>query len=256
LSARWLNILTAAALVALLAVLSLTAPIWSRMLRRPVAGAEEETVPSPSPRADASSSPEARRTIKVKLYFEAAERPGLQAEEREVLYSDDISRQLRNVVEALVAGSSTGLVAPLPPATRVLDVFVTAQGTAYVDLSAEVRQAAPPAPPSASPATPPAPPRPKAASSHAELMAVYSIVDTLAVNFPAVKQVQIMVDGQAVRSLWSHVDVGRPLRPDLSLMAGSETTPGGGPWSEPALASPGPSAAPAPVPSRAPQAAP
>jgi hypothetical protein len=243
LSSRTLNLVTAVGLVALLAGLSLTAPIWSRMLRRPIAG-EQETTASPAPAApsDGPASPEAQRSIKVKLYFEAADRPGLMAEEREVLYSDDISRQLRSVVEAVLAGPAGG-PRPLPADARVLDVFVTAQGTAYVDLSAEARRAALPSPaasPAAAPAAPPAPPSPVAASSHAELMAVYGIVDTLALNFPAVKQVHILVDGQPARSLWGHVDIARPLRPDLSLLAGADTVPGAGPWAEPVAASPTP----------------
>jgi hypothetical protein len=259
LSSRTLNVVTAVGLVALLAGLSLTAPIWSRMLRQPIAGAEPDGAASPSPVATPASSPEARRTIKVKLYFEATDRPGLMAEEREVLYSDDISRQLRTVVEALLAGPAGG-ARTLPPDARVLDVFVTAQGTAYVDLSAEIRRASASAPspaasPAASPVAPPAAPSPVAASSHAELMAVYGIVDTLAVNFPAVKQVHLLIDGQPARSFWGHVDIARPLRPDLSLLAGSDTVPGGGPWAEPAAPT-APSAPPAPSPSRAPAATP
>src|SRR5262249_45334205 len=71
------------------------------------------------------------------LYFEAPDGPGLLAEERAVPFASDLARQLRSVIEALAKGSATGLGPPLAPETKVLEVFVTAAGVAYVDLSKE-----------------------------------------------------------------------------------------------------------------------
>lgn len=260
-SLRTWNVLTVAGLLALLGAVSLTAPWWSRLLRRPVADAGEP-VASPTPPAEPADGggEGAQRTIRVKLYFESTGSPGLVSEEREVPYSDDVSRQLESVVAALVQGSTAGLAGSLPPATRVLDVFLAEDGTAYVDLSSDVRRSpsASPRPspdPSVAPSLPPglgtpAPP-PWTTSSQAELMGVYSVVDTLAVNFPVVKRVQILVEGQPVRTLWGHVNLSRPLRPDLSLLAGSPTTPGGGPFHDPEAPRPSPGAS-TPAPSPAP----
>ena len=57
------------------------------------------------------------------------------------------------------------------------------------------------------------------AGSHEELISVYSIVNSLTVNFPAVKRVQILVDDRPVATLAGHVDLSRPLPPDMTLLA-------------------------------------
>jgi hypothetical protein len=198
---RQANVLTAVGLAGLLATVALTAPRWAALLRAPAAGGEPdealEEASAPPGEADAG---DAGRRISVRLYFEAPDREGLLPEEREVAFSSDLARQLRIVVQELVRGSSTGLLATLPPATRVLEVFVDARGVARVDLSAEAAEGLP-------------------GGSRAELLTVYSLVNTLATNFPAVSRVQILLDDQAVASLDGHVDLSRPLPPDMTLVA-------------------------------------
>ena len=63
----------------------------------------------------------------MKLFFQAADRPGLVIEERAVPLAPELSRQVRAVVEELARGSRIGLQPTLSPATRVLEVFVTAR---------------------------------------------------------------------------------------------------------------------------------
>jgi hypothetical protein len=198
---RQANAATAVGLAAFMAALAFTAPRWAAFLRSttaaPVEGEElAEGVPSPSP----VSAEEASRRISVRLYFEAPDRGGLLPEEREVLFSSDLARQLRTVVEELAKGSTTGLLATLPPGTRVLEVFVNRGGVAYVDLSGEAASGLP-------------------GGSMAELLTVYSVVNTVVTNFPATNRVQILVDDQVVPSLGGHVDLARPLPPDMTMLA-------------------------------------
>jgi spore germination protein GerM len=208
-TSRTANVVTAAGLVSLLAVVTLTAPRWARLLTRPVAGAEEDTGEAASAPAaittakeeDAAAEPE--RKINVKLFFQAADRPGLVIEERSVTFSTDLSRQLRGVVEELVHGSKIGLGPTLAPETRVLDVFVTARGVAYVDLSKDVVTGHP-------------------GGSEAERMSVYSVVNSLSTSFPAVKRVQILIEDKPAETLAGHVDLTRPLPPDMTVLAESE----------------------------------
>jgi hypothetical protein len=225
---RWANTLTVVGLAGFMAAVAVTAPRWSRSLRQPLPsrGAEEDPgAPDASPSPEADASGEAERKINVKLFFQAADRPGLVMEERSVPFSPDLSRQLRTVAEELVQGSKGGLVATLNPATRVLDVFVTARGVAYVDLSKEVAEGHP-------------------GGSDAERITVYSLVNSITTNFPAVKRVQILVDDRSVPTLAGHVDLTRPLPPDMTLLAAVAIAPAEG-------ASP-----PAPAPSAQPGAAP
>jgi spore germination protein GerM len=215
------NALTALGLAGLLATVTLTAPRWAALLQAPtpatpVEGEEaaaEEATPAPAEAAP----PEAGRRISVRLYFEAPDRDGLLPEEREVALSSDLARQVRTVVEELAKGSTTGLLPTLPAGTRVLEVFVQARGVAYVDLSSEASSGLP-------------------GGSKAELLTVYSVVNTIVTNFPAVSRVRIVVDDRSVDSLGGHVDVSRPLPPDMTLVA----LPTPGPSPAAAAASPAP----------------
>jgi spore germination protein GerM len=199
---REANALTAVGLAGLLATVALTAPRWAALLRAPAASLEveepasEETAPLVAEGLPAAAG----RRINVRLYFEAPDREGLLPEEREVAFSADLARQIRNVVEELAKGSTSGLVPTLPAGTRVLEVFVQARGVAWVDLSSEATTGLP-------------------GGSKAELLAVYSIVNSIVTNFPAVSRVRIVVNDQPVTSLGGHVDISRPLPPDMTLVA-------------------------------------
>ncbi|PYQ20770.1 MAG: sporulation protein [Acidobacteria bacterium] len=205
-TSRTANLVTAAGLVSLLAAVTLTAPRWARLLTRPVGGGDEESAEGAAetgPAKEEEAAGEVERKINVKLFFQAADRPGLVIEERPVAFSTDLSRQLRGVVEELVRGSKIGLGPTLSPETRVLDVFVTPRGIAYVDLSKEVVAGHP-------------------GGSEAERMTVYSVVDSLTASFPGVKRVQILVEDKPAETLAGHIDLTRPLLPDMTVLAASE----------------------------------
>ncbi len=201
---RQANALTAVGLAGLLATVTLTAPRWAALLQTPTPATPvegEESAAEEGPPAPAEVTPqEAGRRINVRLYFEAPDREGLLPEERDVAFSSDLARQLRIVVEELAKGSTTGLLPTLPAGTRVLEVFVQARGVAYVDLSPEASSGLP-------------------GGSKAELLTVYSVVNTIVTNFPAVSRVRIVVADRPVESLGGHVDVSRPLPPDMTLVA-------------------------------------
>ena len=204
-TSRTANLVTVAGLVSLLAAVTLTAPRWARMLTRPVGGTEEETAePSAAgaPGKEEEAAGVVERKINAKLFFQSADRRGLVIEERPVAFSTDLSRQLRSVVEELVRGSKIGLGSTLAPETRVLDVFVTPRGIAYVDLSKEAVAGHP-------------------GGSEAELMTVYSVVNSLTTSFPAVKRVQILVEDRPAETLAGHIDLTRPLPPDMTVLAAS-----------------------------------
>ena len=198
---RRANVFTAIGLVALLAVVALTAPRWSGLLREPLAVFEGEEGGPGDPGEPSLPGPDtqAERRINVRLYFETEQSEGLLSEERTIVFSDDLARQIRTLVEELVRGSETGLQPTLPPETKVLEVFVTSRGVAYVNLSGEA--AALPG------------------GSRSELHTVYSVVNSVVANFPAVRRVQILVEDRMVPSLGGHVDLSRPLPPDMTLIA-------------------------------------
>jgi hypothetical protein len=211
-------------LAALLAAVVLGAPRWTRVLSRAVP--DDEATPDEAKPAREDEPAAGGRTINVKLFFQAPDRPGLVMEERTVGFSSDLAAQLKAVVAELVQGSKSGLGPTLPPETKVLEVFVNARGVAVVDLSKEAAQGT--------------------AGSHDELLSVYSIVNSLAVNFPAVKRVQIVVEDRPAETLAGHIDLSRPLAADMTLLAAAAAAP-----TDP-LATPG---SPAPATPSAPAAA-
>ena len=201
------NALTALGLLALLLVVVLAAPRWTRLLTRTVPGedsAEESGAAAPAAEPEGPAAVEQK--INVKLFFLAPDQPALLIEDREVAYSTDLARQVRTVVEELVKGPQHGLVGALPPETKVIDSFVTSSGIAYVDLSKEAAQKHP-------------------GGSRGELLSVYSVVNSLTANFPAVKRVQILVEDRQVTTLAGHVDLTRPLSSDLTFLVGSAPSP-------------------------------
>ena len=200
------NVFTVAGLIAFLCVVLVTVPWWTRWLSRPVPGDGE-------PGQDAAASPApgegeavVERQINVKLYFQATDRPGLVQEERSLVYSADLGRQLRTVLEELIKGPKGALGPTLAPETRVRYVMVGARGIAYVSLSKEAAEG-------------------HKGGSASEMMTVYSVVNSLAANFPAVRRVQLLVEDRPAQTLAGHVDLLRPLRPDMTLLAPSVTTP-------------------------------
>jgi len=202
---RQADVLTALGLAGLVATVGLTSPRWSALLRSPAGPPEPEEAALPEAGAPASEPAQAvaadpARRISVRLYFEAAERDGLLAEERDIAFSPDLALQIRTVVEELAKGPASGLVATLPAGTRVLEVFVQAHGVACVSLSGEVASGLP-------------------GGSRAELLTVYSIVNTIVTNFPTVSRVQLVVNDELTSSLGGHIDLSRALPPDMTLVA-------------------------------------
>jgi germination protein M len=112
--------------------------------------------------------------------------------EEDVPFGEGTLDQARRIVEAQIAPAPPGLVSAIPPGTALRALYLTDRGDAFVDLSREVSAAHP-------------------GGSLNEILTVYSIVEALTANLPAVTGVQILVDGREVDTLAGHVDLRRPL---------------------------------------------
>jgi len=91
-----------------------------------------------------------------------------------------------------------GIASPIPPGTRLRSVRIDEDGTAVADFSREIQDNF-------------------NGGARFEQVMVYSIVNTLA-QFPQVKRVRILVEGQPVESLGGHIDASVPLEPDRSMV--------------------------------------
>ena len=179
----------AALLVALVSALLLVA--WPRS-----SGPAATTTASAPTAAPAGPS----RTIKARLFYVSDDGTRLASVEREVPFAEG-PEQAREIVNAQIApvGVAEPLVSAVPPGTALRAVYITGRGDAYVDLSGEAVTAHP-------------------GGTLNELLTVYTIVDALTVNLPAVQSVQILIDGKEVATLAGHVDLRQPLTKNLGLV--------------------------------------
>ena len=143
------------------------------------------------------------RKITATLYYVSDDGMSLTPAQREVPFAATVTEQARNIVEAQLAPAPP-LVSAVPAETKLHDVFVTERGDAFVDLSGEVSARHP-------------------GGTLDEIFTVYTIVDALTVNLPAIKRVQILVDGKEVDTLAGHVDLRHPLAKSLDWVTSHDT---------------------------------
>jgi len=148
-------------------------------------------------RAAAPAATDLSRTIKARLFYVSDDGTRLTSVEREVPYAEG-PEQAREIINAQIALGEP-LVSAVPSGTALRAVYLTERGDAYVDLSRQ------------------------AVTGHLggtvnELLTVYTIVNALTVNLPAVHSVQILIDGKEVESLAGHIDLRQPLAKNLGLV--------------------------------------
>lgn len=184
---RALRVAAFAGLTALVAwVLFFGLPRW--YLPRPASSASAAaTAPTPPPPG---------RKIKARLYYVGDDGARLTSVERDVPYGEGTAEQAKAIVNAQIAPVTDPLVSAVPAGTKLLALFVTERGDAFVDLSREVASAHP-------------------GGATSELLTVYAIVNALTTNLPAVTRVQVLAEGKELDTLAGHVDLRHPLPSNL-----------------------------------------
>lgn len=141
--------------------------------------------------------PAAQRVLEgsraVTLYFASADEPTIYSESREVGVGRRFDEQMRQVVEALMAGPGDARgVSAIPAGTQLLAVSFDPEAAAlYLDFSAELVAAHP-------------------GGSAAEYCTVAVIMKTVGENFPEVRAVQLLVDGSQVDTIAGHIRADQP----------------------------------------------
>ncbi|MBC2715324.1 MAG: GerMN domain-containing protein [Desulfobacteraceae bacterium] len=134
----------------------------------------------------------------VYLYFADNTNQYLLGEERPGLGSDDPVVFCRQIINALIQGSLSGLARTIPATTELRAIYIDDK-TAYVDLTREVTASHP-------------------GGIVSELMTIYAIVNTLVLNVDGVDQVKILIEGQEAETLSGHIDIRFPLNADMLLI--------------------------------------
>jgi hypothetical protein len=191
-----------ALVVALLIVLGVLIAVFFQ------SGAREVILKSPSRSAAGAApdggappaAPDAKPTRKVSVFFVRPDDGLLSPEEREIPTSGSLVEETEAFLAELIKGPAGDLAPALPAETKLGRVYITRDGTAYVDFSRELSDRHP-------------------SGTAAELSTVYAVVDGLAYNFKSIKKVFLLVDGEERETLAGHVALDRPFSPDYSFLA-------------------------------------
>ena len=138
--------------------------------------------------------------LSVKIFFPAESGdPILAAEDQMIFKSGELGNRAKQILQKLQEGPHADTMLPsLPKDTKVQDLFISEQGTAFIDFSDAI------------------------ATNHPggvlnEIATIYSIVNSLTYNLPEIKQVKILIGGVEKETLAGHCLLLLPLDMDLAI---------------------------------------
>jgi hypothetical protein len=135
----------------------------------------------------------------MQLYFSNKENSFLIAEERKLSPANNPTEYGQTIIAALIQGPTEGLMRTIPAGTILRAFFVTPDGTAYVDLTATLKDAHP-------------------GGIQSEQMTIFSIVNSLILNIPEINAVKILIDGRESMTLAGHIDLRFPFKANMLLI--------------------------------------
>jgi germination protein M len=142
---------------------------------------------------------QAATTRKVHLYFASRNGRYLQAEERRIEVKDTVSAIEAIVVALLEGPEDSKLVSTIPATTQLLNLFLTDDGTAYVNFTQELSRLHP-------------------GGVTAERLTFYAIVNSLVLNLDSVERVQLLIEGKPAPTLSGHLDIRHPMMGNLLIV--------------------------------------
>jgi len=135
----------------------------------------------------------------VHLYFSNKSNSFLTAEKRTLFHSDSPAEFAKIVIEALIDGPRKQLMRTIPEGTTIRALYVTQDGTAYVDISNTIIDSHP-------------------GGIKTELFSIFSIVNSLILNIPEIHAVKILIGGRESMTLAGHVDLRFPFKANMLLI--------------------------------------
>lgn len=187
-------------LIGVLAVVVALVAVLAGLLMRSAPAPQAVMAPAADPVVE--TVPEQEFT----LYFASSDARYLVPTTR-LLRCGDETGCLSVVVEALLAGPDEGLQ-PVLPSRAILHGLQVDGEILNLDFDAQLVSGHP-------------------GGSQAELMSVYALANTIAVNFPHLRAVTLSVDGSLLATLRGHVDLQKPLLADFSFARPPASMSGG-----------------------------
>ena len=135
----------------------------------------------------------------ILLYFSDGESEYLIGEKREILKRDEVEEEAKDAINELIKGPKGKLIPTLPPQTKLLGLELGEDGVAKINFNRALSKDHP-------------------GGSSAEMMTLYSIVNSLTLNFSQIKRVQILIEGKAVETIAGHLSLRQPILPKPDLI--------------------------------------
>jgi len=135
----------------------------------------------------------------ILLYFSDGESEYLIGEKREILKRDEVEEEAKDAINELIKGPKGKVIPTLPPQTKLLGLELGEDGVAKVNFNKALSKDHP-------------------GGSSAEMMTLYSIVNSLTLNFSQIKRVQILIEGKAVETIAGHLSLRQPVLPKPDLI--------------------------------------
>jgi len=135
----------------------------------------------------------------VILYFSDRGVEYLIGEKRAISKKEDMKEEAKEMIIELIKGPRGNLIPTLPPHTKLLTLHISNDGVAKINFNKSLSKDHP-------------------GGSSAEMMTVYSIVNSLALNFPQIKRVQILIEGKGIETISGHLSLKQPLSPNPNLI--------------------------------------
>jgi hypothetical protein len=133
----------------------------------------------------------------IQLYFVEPGGTFLVPESYEIPACDDDSECIHNLLLGLINGSSGNNLSVLPKETQVLSVDVE-NDLVRVNFSRQLADFHP-------------------GGSLTELLTIYSLANSLNENFPYLRQLQILIEGEVHQTLKGHARIDQPVYADFSF---------------------------------------
>jgi len=137
--------------------------------------------------------------VEVNLYFADPHSDYLVAEKRKIENAFSQKQKISKTIEVLIKGPKGKLIQTIPPTTIVKNVRIDNNYVVWIDFSHHLSNDHP-------------------GGSSSEIMTVYSIVNTVLLNFKEAKKVRLLIDGMEIKTLAGHIDCSEPFTADKSFI--------------------------------------
>lgn len=167
---------------------------WQDLLKIPVdkekaSQKEKNVLPSKNEKSQSGTE----QSLTVSLYFADSTGNKLIVEERDIAKVEGIARK---TLEELIKGpANVESIQVFPDGTRLRDINIKPDGLCIVDLSAEACGVV---------------------NKGQEKLMIYGIANTLS-QFPSVKEVSFMINGEKVDSIGGYMDLSSPLQANYDI---------------------------------------